>query len=183
MREFEGKVAVITGAASGIGRAMADRFAEAGMKVVLGDIEEEALDRAVTEMRQAEHDVTGVLADVSSEAGVQRLADETLAAYGGVHVLCNNAGVVVGGSIVGDSRPVPLGATAHRLAVDARRESLGRDPRRPHLHADHARAGRTGTHREHGVDGRTDRRSAARHLRGVEARRGAALGGALLPPP
>lgn len=102
MQEFEGKVAVVTGAASGIGRAMADRFAEAGMKVVLGDVEEEALDRAVTEMRQAEHDVIGVLCDVSSEAGVQNLADRTLEEYGGVHILCNNAGVVVGGSIVGD---------------------------------------------------------------------------------
>ena len=102
MQEFEGKVAVVTGAASGIGRAMADRFAEAGMKVVLGDVEEQALDRAVTAMRQAEHDVIGVLCDVSTEAGVQNLADRALEAYGGVHILCNNAGVVVGGSIVGD---------------------------------------------------------------------------------
>ena len=102
MQEFEGKVAVVTGAASGIGRAMADRFAEAGMKVVLGDVEEQALDRAVTAMRQAEHDVIGVLCDVSTEAGVQNLADRAVEAFGGVHILCNNAGVVVGGSIVGD---------------------------------------------------------------------------------
>lgn len=102
MREFEGKVAVVTGAASGIGRAMADRFAEAGMKVVLADVEEQALDAAVTEMRQAEHDVLGVLCDVSTEEALQDLADRTVAEYGGVHILCNNAGVVVGGSIVGD---------------------------------------------------------------------------------
>jgi len=102
MQEFEGKVAVVTGAASGIGRAMADRFAEAGMKVVLADVEEEALDAAVTEMRQAEHDVLGVLCDVSTEEALQNLADRTVEEYGGVHVLCNNAGVVVGGSIVGD---------------------------------------------------------------------------------
>ena len=102
MREFEGKVAVVTGGASGIGRAMADRFAAAGMKVVLGDVEEQALDRAVTELRQGEHDVIGVLCDVSTEAGVQNLADRALEAYGGVHILCNNAGVVAGGSIVGD---------------------------------------------------------------------------------
>ena len=102
MREFEGKVAVVTGAASGIGRAMADRFAEAGMKVVLGDVEEQALNAAVTEMRQAEHDVLGVRCDVSTEAAIQDLADRTLEAYGGVHILCNNAGVVAGGSIVGD---------------------------------------------------------------------------------
>lgn len=102
MQEFENKVAVVTGGASGIGRAMADRFAEAGMKVVLGDVEEQALDRAVTEMRQAEHDVIGVLCDISTEAGVQQLADSAVEAYGGVHILCNNAGVVAGGSIVGD---------------------------------------------------------------------------------
>lgn len=102
MREFEGKVAVVTGGASGIGRAMADRFAQAGMKVVLADVEEDALEAAVTEMRQAEHEVLGVVCDVSTEAALQDLADRTLAEYGGVHVLCNNAGVVVGGSIVGD---------------------------------------------------------------------------------
>jgi NAD(P)-dependent dehydrogenase (short-subunit alcohol dehydrogenase family) len=102
MREFEGKVAVVTGAASGIGRAMADRFAEAGMKVVLGDVEEQALDAAVTEMRQAEHDVLGVLCDVSTEEAIQNLADRTLEQYGGVHILCNNAGIVAGGAIVGD---------------------------------------------------------------------------------
>ena len=102
MREFEGKVAVVTGAASGIGRAMADRFAEAGMKVVLGDVEEQALDAAVTEMRQAEHDVLGVRCDVSTEDAIQDLADRTLEAYGAVHILCNNAGIVTGGSIVGD---------------------------------------------------------------------------------
>lgn len=102
MREFEGKVAVVTGGASGIGRAMADRFAEAGMKVVLADVEEDALDAAVVEMRQAEHDVLGVVCDVSTEAAIQNLADRTIEEYGGVHILCNNAGVVVGGSIVGD---------------------------------------------------------------------------------
>ncbi|MDA0353316.1 MAG: SDR family NAD(P)-dependent oxidoreductase [Chloroflexi bacterium] len=102
MREFEGKVAVVTGAASGIGRAMADRFAAAGMKVVLADVEERALEGAVTELRQGEHDVLGVLCDVSTEAALQDLADRTIDAYGGVHILCNNAGVVAGGAIVGD---------------------------------------------------------------------------------
>ena len=82
MREFEGRVAVVTGGASGIGRAMADRFAEAGMKVVLADIEEQALDAAVVEMRQAEHDVLGVICDVSAEAAIQNLADRTLEEYG-----------------------------------------------------------------------------------------------------
>jgi NAD(P)-dependent dehydrogenase (short-subunit alcohol dehydrogenase family) len=102
MQNFEGKVAVVSGAASGIGRAMADRFAQAGMKVVLADVEEGALDAAVTQLRQAEHDVIGVQCDVSTDAALRDLADRTLDAYGGVHILCNNAGVVAGGAMVGD---------------------------------------------------------------------------------
>jgi len=93
MRDFEGKVAVVTGAASGMGRAFAERFAQEGMKVVLADIEEPALEQAVTELRRAEHDVLGVVTDVSQAASVEALAREAVAAYGKVHVLCNNAGV------------------------------------------------------------------------------------------
>ena len=93
MRDFEGKVAVVTGAASGMGRAFAQRFAEEGMRVVLADIEKPALDAAVAELRQQEHDVIGVQTDVSNIASVENLARETIAAYGKVHVVCNNAGV------------------------------------------------------------------------------------------
>jgi NAD(P)-dependent dehydrogenase (short-subunit alcohol dehydrogenase family) len=96
MQDFEGKVAVVTGAASGIGLALATRFAEEGMKVVLADVEEPALDAAVTRLRQQEHDVLGVLTDVSSEESVRQLASQVIDAYGKVHVVCNNAGV--GGS-------------------------------------------------------------------------------------
>ncbi len=94
MQDFEGKVAVVTGAASGIGWGMAQRFAQEGMKVVLADVEEAALARAVRELRQQEHDVLGVLADVSQAEAVAELARSALAAYGKVHVLCNNAGVI-----------------------------------------------------------------------------------------
>ncbi len=97
MQDFEGKVAVVTGAASGIGRAMADRFAAEGMKVVLADIEEPALEAAVAELRQQERDVIGVRADTSSYESVQDLAQRTLDEFGGVHILCNNAGVGGGG--------------------------------------------------------------------------------------
>jgi NAD(P)-dependent dehydrogenase (short-subunit alcohol dehydrogenase family) len=93
MQEFEGKVAVVTGAASGIGLAMASRFASEGMRVVLADVEAPALDAAVTRLRQQEHEVLGVVTDVSSESAVEALAQQTLDAYGGVHILCNNAGV------------------------------------------------------------------------------------------
>jgi NAD(P)-dependent dehydrogenase (short-subunit alcohol dehydrogenase family) len=93
MQEFEGKVAVITGGASGIGFAMASRFAQEGMKVVLADIEEPTLEAAVTKLRQAEHDVLGVKTDVTKPESIEELKDRTLAAFGKVHVLCNNAGV------------------------------------------------------------------------------------------
>jgi NAD(P)-dependent dehydrogenase (short-subunit alcohol dehydrogenase family) len=93
MKDFEGKVAVVTGAASGMGRAFAERFAREGMKVVLADIEEQLLDAAVQELRQAEHEVIGVRTDVSSRDSVTDLSRQAVAAYGKVHVLCNNAGV------------------------------------------------------------------------------------------
>jgi NAD(P)-dependent dehydrogenase (short-subunit alcohol dehydrogenase family) len=93
MKDLEGKVAVVTGGASGIGFGMATRFAEQGMKVVLADVEEPALEAAVTRLRQAEHDVLGVVTDVSKPESVEALARKTLDAYGKVHVLCNNAGV------------------------------------------------------------------------------------------
>lgn len=93
MQDLEGKVAVVTGAASGIGRAMAERFAREGMKVVLSDIEQDALDTAVAALKQQEHDVMGVVTDVASAEAVEALARQTLAAYGKVNLVCNNAGV------------------------------------------------------------------------------------------
>ncbi len=94
MREFEGKVAVVTGAASGMGRAFAEKFALEGMKVVLADYEEAALEKAVLALRQREFEVMGVVADVSSAGAVDELARRTIDAFGKVHILCNNAGVV-----------------------------------------------------------------------------------------
>jgi NAD(P)-dependent dehydrogenase (short-subunit alcohol dehydrogenase family) len=93
MRDLEGKVAVVTGAASGIGRAMAERFAQEGMKVVLSDIEESALTATVQALKQQEHDVIGVVTDVAKPEAVDELAKQTLAAFGKVHLVCNNAGV------------------------------------------------------------------------------------------
>jgi NAD(P)-dependent dehydrogenase (short-subunit alcohol dehydrogenase family) len=103
VQDFEGKTAVVTGAASGIGFALAERFAREGMKVVLADVEAPALDAAVTKLRQQEHDVLGVLTDVSRVEAVEALAQRTTEAYGKVHVLCNNAGVAGAG---GSSGPV-----------------------------------------------------------------------------
>lgn len=93
MKFFRDRVAVVTGAASGIGRAMADRFAREGMRIVLADIEQPALDRAVAEMQSAGATVIGVRTDVSDAEQVRELANQTMAAFGAVHIICNNAGV------------------------------------------------------------------------------------------
>jgi NAD(P)-dependent dehydrogenase (short-subunit alcohol dehydrogenase family) len=96
MDEFEGKVAVVTGGASGIGLAMATRFAQEGMKIVIADIEEPALEAAVARLRQQEFEVHGVVTDVSSVASIEGLARQAIGRFGKVHILCNNAGI--GGS-------------------------------------------------------------------------------------
>jgi NAD(P)-dependent dehydrogenase (short-subunit alcohol dehydrogenase family) len=99
MQEFEGRVAVVTGAASGMGKAFSERFAQAGMKVVLADVEQEALDATVREFKQREYDVLGVRTDVSKADAVEALAIEALDAYGKVHIVCNNAGVATEGEV------------------------------------------------------------------------------------
>ena len=98
MQEFKGKVAVVTGAASGMGRGFAERFASEGMKVVLADVEKPALNTAVEELQRQGFDVIGQLTDVSQLAQVEALRDRTLKQYGKVHILCNNAGVVSHGA-------------------------------------------------------------------------------------
>lgn len=99
MQDFKDGVAVVTGAASGIGLATATRFAREGMKVVLGDIQQDALDTAVSSLQSAGHDVIGVTTDVSRVEQVQNLADQAIAAYGKVNVVHNNAGVVRAGTL------------------------------------------------------------------------------------
>jgi len=93
MKEFKHKVAVITGAGSGIGRAIAERFAREGMKIVLADVEELPLSKAERELRDKGTDVIGVLTDVSNAEDVERLARKSINTFGAVHILCNNAGV------------------------------------------------------------------------------------------
>jgi NAD(P)-dependent dehydrogenase (short-subunit alcohol dehydrogenase family) len=98
MKEFKGKVAVITGAASGIGRGIAERCVSEGMKVVLADIDDANLAKAETELKTLGGAVLGVRTDVSKRSDVERLARQTLEAFGQVHLLVNNAGIGAGGS-------------------------------------------------------------------------------------
>ena len=97
MENLEGRCAVVTGAASGIGRAMAGRFVSDGMKVVLADVEAEPLAVAEKELREQGGEVLGVQVDVSDVEQVKGLAAKATDAFGNVHVLCNNAGVGSGG--------------------------------------------------------------------------------------
>jgi len=90
MKELRGRVAVVTGGASGIGKALAKAFLGEGMKVVIADVEERALAAATRELGG---EVTGVLTDVSEPASVNALADRVFELHGACHILCNNAGV------------------------------------------------------------------------------------------
>ncbi len=99
MNQFTDRVAVVTGGASGLGRAMAWRFAREGMKIVLADIEQTTLDTTLEEFQEAGHEAIAVQGDVSRAADVESLAEQTLAAFGAVHIVCNNAGVAPGGLV------------------------------------------------------------------------------------
>jgi NAD(P)-dependent dehydrogenase (short-subunit alcohol dehydrogenase family) len=93
MQDFAGKVAVVTGGASGIGRAIAERLAREGMRLVLADVEAPALDAAVGALRGGGTEAIGVVTDVTQYDSVVALERSAVAAFGKVHVLCNNAGV------------------------------------------------------------------------------------------
>jgi len=90
MKEFRGRVAVVTGGASGIGKALAKAFLAEGMKVVIADVEARALEAACRELGG---EITGVVTDVAKPESVQALADRVFATHGACHILCNNAGV------------------------------------------------------------------------------------------
>jgi NAD(P)-dependent dehydrogenase (short-subunit alcohol dehydrogenase family) len=99
VKEFKDRVAVVTGAASGIGRAIADRCAEEGMKVVLADINKEGLASAVDELEAAGATALAVPTDVSRADDIEHLAKITIDNFGGVHLLVNNAAVYTTGTI------------------------------------------------------------------------------------
>jgi NADP-dependent 3-hydroxy acid dehydrogenase YdfG len=99
MQELAGRTAFVTGAASGIGFALSRTFAEAGMKVMLADIETDALSAAVEKLRDFGPNVRGVVCDVADPASVERAAKASYEAFGNIHVVCNNAGVGGGSGI------------------------------------------------------------------------------------
>lgn len=99
MDSLEGKVAVVTGAASGIGRAMAMRFAAEGMRVVLADLDRPELDEALDDVTSSGVTAIRVVADVSDRSAVHALAETTFQQMGTAHVLCNNAGVIAPGPV------------------------------------------------------------------------------------
>ncbi len=110
MRDFAGKTAVVTGGASGMGFAFAERFAAEGMNVVLADIETEAINAAVATLEQQERNVIGVEVNTMQRETLERLRDQVLEQYGKIHVLCNNAGVT-------SREDAGLGAGNGQLAV------------------------------------------------------------------
>ena len=113
MDALTGRTAVVTGAASGIGRAMVERFAAKGMRVVLADIEPDALAAATDELVAGGAEASGVRTDVTDIASVQALSDAARERFGPIHVLCNNAGTIAFGPTweldlaewLGDARP------------------------------------------------------------------------------
>lgn len=99
MRELTGKAAFVTGGASGIGLALGCAFAKAGMKVMLADIEADALAAAVESLRDGAADIRSVICDVTDPVSVDRAAKAAQEAFGNIHVVCNNAGVAAAGGI------------------------------------------------------------------------------------
>ncbi|MGI8335581.1 SDR family NAD(P)-dependent oxidoreductase [Actinomadura scrupuli] len=99
MREFHGRVAVVTGAGSGIGRALALRFAAEGMSLALADIEEGPLEGTRKTAAEIGAEVIAQVTDVGAEDSVTAFAERTFAELGAVHLLCNNAGVFMGGRL------------------------------------------------------------------------------------
>ena len=96
MDRLDGRVGVVTGGAGGLGRAMGERLARAGMRVVLADVQPDLLARTEEELRVEGLDVRGVVTDVGDYASVEALRDRTLELFGAVHVVCNNAGIGAG---------------------------------------------------------------------------------------
>lgn len=131
MRDLQGKTAFITGGASGIGFSVAKAFGAAGMNVMLADINEEDLGAAVAELTERQVKVAGVRCDVAERKSLEQAAEETIATFGKVHVVCNNAGVGAGGAI-GTLKP---GDWDWTIAVNLMGVVYGTEAFLPHIRA------------------------------------------------
>lgn len=145
MRELAGKTAFVTGGASGIGLALGRAFAEAGMKVMLADIEPAALAAAVLQLKDLGPDVCGITCDVADPASVEHAAKASFERFGNVHILCNNAGVAAAGGI--------------ELAMGARRQFDGGRPWHPYVPPAYPCTRRGRSHHEHRFHGRNEQRA------------------------
>lgn len=131
MKDLAGKTAFVTGGASGIGLSMARAFGAAGMNVMLGDINEDDLATAVAELKERQIRAAGIRCDVAERKSVERAAEETVATFGKVHVVCNNAGVGAGGAI-GTMKP---GDWDWTIAVNLMGVVYGTEAFLPHIRA------------------------------------------------
>ena len=171
MFQFEGKVAVITGAASGFGRAFAQKGASLGMKLVLADVNPDALAQTVDALRADGAEAIGVPTDVSD-----RGSGRSARASGARRVRQGASAVQQCGRRLGR---LSLGKLGERLGVGVQRQRDGRRARRAGLHADHAAAERARAYRQHGVGGGFAVAARDGHLQRVEACGGVADGNAV----
>jgi NAD(P)-dependent dehydrogenase (short-subunit alcohol dehydrogenase family) len=162
MKNFKDKVAVITGGASGLGREFALTAAGLGMKLVLADVQQDTLDATTAELEAQGAQVLSVICDVRKTEQVQVLADATMARFGAVHLVFNNAGVGSGGLIWENTEAdwewvlgVNLWGVIHGVRIFTRLR---------------------GAYREHGVDGRLAQCADHGRIQRVQARGGVAVG-------
>ena len=161
MKELQGKVAFVTGGASGIGRGMASVFLKAGMRVVIADVRTDRLRKTESILREISSGILAVETDVTSLESIQRAAEKAEAAFGNVHVLCNDAGVGFGGAFLNASTEQwqrvldinlwgAIRGVQVFLAQDAR-PRRGRSHREYGLDHGHVRTARTSGPRRSGV--------------------------------
>lgn len=162
MQELKGKTAVVTGAASGIGKALAAKACAERMNVVLADVEEDALAKARDELGRGARNVISMAVDVSQPQAVDALARKTLDAFGSADLLFNNAGVGAGSTV--------WETTLEDWTRVIGGQPMGRDSWNPDFRADHAEAESARSHRQYRINRGAGQRTSQRILRHDQAR-------------